>query len=170
MLKTPILWLNARKLSNNLYKARSKSVHLWVGYTNKVRQVMQPPKTIIIKDWKHLIHFISKNKQVRIWHQKFGYASNAKVTKALKLLTKIENFNTKYNLTKVYSNFEKFKLEAKKLLSLSPHILKVSSLVGILLAQFYASLLKVLVYTIIDNNFDSFCLSFVASKQTCVII
>lgn len=51
-------------------------------------------------------HFISKIKKVRIWHQRFGHVSNAKIIKASQLVTEMENFNLEYNLTEIYSNSE----------------------------------------------------------------
>lgn len=47
---------------------------------------------------------ISKYKKVRVWHRRFGYASNAKIIRGTKLLTSMGDFDNAYNLIEVYSN------------------------------------------------------------------
>lgn len=133
-------------------------------------QVTQPPRAIMTQGRGRPTHLISKNKQIRIWHQRLSYASNARVIRALRFLTGIGDFNTKYDLAKVYSNFEESELEVERLPSPSLHIPEANSPVGIIPAQSYTSLSEASARTIIDNNFDSFCLPCVASKQTHVII
>ncbi len=53
-----------------------------------------------------LTHLVSKNKQVRVWHQQLGHASNARIIKASKLLFGMGNFNAKYHPSEIYSNSE----------------------------------------------------------------
>ena len=48
---------------------------------------------------------------MQVWHKKFGYISNIKIICILKLLIKIKDFNTNYNLAEIYSNFEIFELK-----------------------------------------------------------
>lgn len=82
----------------------------------------------------------------------------------------MENFNTKYNSTKIYNDSEKSDYEDKSLLSPLP---KVSLPIITTPAKNKANtiLLEInLVCTIVDNNFNSFCLSYIVSKQICVII
>lgn len=71
----------------------------------------------------------------------------------------MRNFNTQYNLAKVYNNFKEFKLEDKK----NPTVAHVNN-IDIVILEIN------LVYIIIDNNFDSFSLSCIASKQIYIII
>ena len=51
-----------------------------------------------------LTYLISYSKKVQVWHRRFGYASNARIICASKLLTRIEDFNTNYNSAEIYSN------------------------------------------------------------------
>lgn len=131
---------------------------------NKVMQVTQPPKAEMTQGRGRPIHLISKNKRVRIWHQRLGHTSNVRVIRASRLLTGMGDFNTKYNSAKVYNNFEKSEPEAERLPSPLPHTSKANSPVGTILAQFYASLSEASARTIIDNDFDSLCSPYVASK------
>lgn len=80
------------------------------------------------------------------------------------------NFNTKYDPAKIYSDSKKSEPKAEKLPSPSPHIPKANSPIGKIPAQSYTSLLETSAHTIIDNDFDSFCLPCVTSKQTSVVI
>lgn len=43
---------------------------------------------------------------MRVWHRRFGYASNARIIRASKLLTGMGNFNSAYDPTEVYSDLE----------------------------------------------------------------
>lgn len=61
---------------------------------------------ITITGSKKPIYLISHNIKMRVWHRRFKYISNAKIICVLKLLTGIRDFNTNYNLVKIYSNFE----------------------------------------------------------------
>lgn len=133
-------------------------------------QVTQPSRAIMTQGRGRSTHLISKNKQVKIWHQRLGHASNARVIKALRLLIGMGDFNTKYNPAEVYSDSEESEPEAERSPSPSPHTPEANSPVGTIPAQSYASLSEASARTIIDNNFDSLCLPCVASKQTCVVI
>ena len=93
---------------------------------NKVMQVMQLPRAMMTQGRRRPTHLISKNKRVRIWHQRLGHASNVRVIRASTLLTEIRDFNTKYNPAEVYSNFEESELEAERLPSSSPHTPEVN--------------------------------------------
>lgn len=138
--------------------------------SNQVMQVTQPPRAMMTQGWGRPTHLISKNKRGRIWHWILGHASNAKVIRALRLLTGMGDFNTKYDPAKIYSDSKKSELEAERLPSPSSHTPKVNSLVGTIPAESYASLSEASARTIIDNNFNSFCSPCVASKQTHVVI
>lgn len=80
----------------------------------------------------------------------------------------MRNFNIKYDSAKVYSNFEEFKLEDKRLPS--PLISLPSLLAIILPAKINPSFLKTNIACIIINNinidFNSLYLPCVAHKQT----
>ena len=47
-------------------------------------------------------HFVSKNKKVRIWHRRLGYASNAQVIRASKLVDGIDIKDNEYDPTEVF--------------------------------------------------------------------
>lgn len=53
---------------------------------------------------------VNKNKKVRVWHCRFGHASNAKIIRASNFFTGIRNFNNAYDLIEVYSYLEQFGL------------------------------------------------------------
>ena len=88
--------------------------------------------------------------EVRVWHRRFGHASNARIVRASKLLTGMRNFNNAYDPTEVYSNSEQSEFEHE-----SDHNDEAE-----------ASLLAPLP----DNDFDSICTPCIASKQTRVVI
>ena len=46
-----------------------------------------PNKAMQVIERERPTHLVSKNKKVRVWHRKFGHASNAKIIRASKLLT-----------------------------------------------------------------------------------
>ena len=58
-----------------------------------------------------LTHLVSHNKKVRVWHRRFGHASNARIICASKLLIEIGDFSANYDLAEIYSNFEASELE-----------------------------------------------------------
>lgn len=49
---------------------------------------------------------MSKNRKVKVWHCRFGHASNVRIITTFKLLTAINNLNKAYDPTEIYSNFE----------------------------------------------------------------
>ena len=49
-----------------------------------------PSKTILVKGRGRLIYQLSSNPQVRLWHWRFGHASNKRVIQASKLVDKID--------------------------------------------------------------------------------
>ena len=51
-------------------------------------------------------YLVSKNRKIKVWPCKFGYASNARIVRASKLLMGMSNFNKAYNLTKMYNDFK----------------------------------------------------------------
>lgn len=56
-------------------------------------------------------HLVSKNKKVKVWHRRFGQASNARIVRASKLLMRMRNFNNAYDPTNVHSNSEQSDLK-----------------------------------------------------------
>lgn len=64
-------------------------------------QVTQPSRAMMTQGRGRSTYLISKNKKVKIWHQRLGHASNARVIKALRLLTGRGDFNTKYDPAEV---------------------------------------------------------------------
>lgn len=65
-----------------------------------------PNKAMQITGRGRHTHLVSKNKKVRVWHRRFGHASNARIIRASKLLTGMGDFNSAYDPTEVYSNSE----------------------------------------------------------------
>lgn len=57
---------------------------------------------------------VDKQKKVRVWHSRFGHASNARIIRALKFFTSIEDFDNVCNLTEVYSNSKQFNANDNK--------------------------------------------------------
>ena len=57
------------------------------------------------------IHLVSQSKKVRIWHRKFGHASNARIISASKLLAGMGEFGTTYDQAEIYSDSEASKPE-----------------------------------------------------------
>lgn len=51
-----------------------------------------------------LTYLVSKNKQVRVWHQQLDHANNTGIIKTSKLLSGMGNFNNKYDPSEIYSN------------------------------------------------------------------
>lgn len=49
-------------------------------------------------------HLVSRIKKVRIWHRRFGHASNAQVIRALKLVTGMGDFGATYDPTEIYND------------------------------------------------------------------
>lgn len=56
-------------------------------------------------------YLVSRIKKVRIWHRRFGHASNVRVIQASKLLTGMGNFDEEYDPAEIYSDSEASKLE-----------------------------------------------------------
>lgn len=67
-------------------------------------EIAQPTKAMITKGQGRPTHLVSKNKKVRIWHQRFAHASNARIIRASRLVTGMGDFNIKYDPTKIYSD------------------------------------------------------------------
>lgn len=88
-----------------------------------------------------------------------GYASNAKVIWALKLLDKIGSLSKKYNLAEVYNNSEESRFDRDNFANPNSPNNNFTSLI----AQDSA-------FLITENNFDSFCGSCISSKQTQIVI
>lgn len=67
-------------------------------------------KVIAITKQSCLINLISQNKQICSWHYYLVYISNIFVVKALKLVNNLSLgiINKKYNLTKIFINFDNF--------------------------------------------------------------
>ena len=65
-----------------------------------------PNKAMQVTECGRPTHLVSKNKKVRVWHWRFGHASNARIIRASKLLIGMGDFNSAYNPTEVYSNSE----------------------------------------------------------------
>lgn len=81
----------------------------------------------------------------------------------MRLLTIIKNFNMDYNFVKVYSNFKDSKAKSKEVIWSMP----------IFPAIIYITLTDNSAYMTINNtnsNFDTLYLSYIASKQTQIII
>lgn len=97
-------------------------------------------------------YLVSKNRKVKTWHCRFGHASNAKIIRAPKLLMGIGNFSKVYNPTKVYNNFEQSNNNLSNNKGLFPKA-KV-----------------LLLASLSDNNFDSLCTPYIASKQTYIVL
>lgn len=132
---------------------------------NKVMQVQQTKNTqantsnnsnkaIVIRSQGQLTHLVSKNKQVKIWLHRLGYASNTKVIWASKFFIRMRDFSAKYNLIKVYSNLEysKFDLKIKN----QPKAIYKNNLTSNNLVQIATK-----------DNFNSICLPCIATKQIC---
>lgn len=116
-------------------------------------------------DWGCFTHLVSKNKWVRVWHWRQGHASNTRIIKASKLLSSIGNFNAKYNLSEIYSDF-KYKdsdIDSEQYLTTDMPLTNTSLLPetpntnNIKLAQ-------------TNEDFDNICLPYIASKQSRAII
>lgn len=61
---------------------------------NKVIQVIKPSQRnismqVIGPDYP--IHLVIKNKMIKVWHKRFGHASNVKIIKVSKLLSRMSN-------------------------------------------------------------------------------
>ena len=60
------------------------------------------------------MHLVSKNKRVRMWYRRFGYATNARIIRVLKLLTGIDSFDNTYDCIKIYNDSEQSVLDKAK--------------------------------------------------------
>ena len=90
------------------------------------------------------------------------YISNAKVIKALKLLSKM-NFSKNYDLIKIYNNSKEFKSNHKNQ--------NFSSLLNIWDTSFMLEKIQdinfdLIVYVITKSNFNNFYTLYISSKQT----
>ena len=110
-------------------------------------------------------HLVSKNKKVRVWHRRFGHASNAKIIRASKLLTGMGDFNSAYNPTEVYSDSEQSGSDDQTGSHDDKHPNSKIALISTTTLT-KASLLA----TSTDNNFYSLCTPCIASKETRVVI
>ena len=110
-------------------------------------------------------HLVSKNKKVRVWHRRFGHASNARIIRASKLLTRMGDFNSAYDPTEVYSDSKQSGSDNQTGSHDDEHPnSKIAPIFTTTLTK--ASLLA----TSTDNNFDSLYTPCIASKQTRVVI
>lgn len=118
-----------------------------------------PNKAMQVIGRGHPTHLVSKNKNIRIWHCRFGHASNARIIRASKLLTGMGNFNNNsYDPTEVYSN-SKHSVSNNNNDNKPKHAYTPDQ-------ASKASLLA----TPLDNDFDSLCTTCIASKQTCIVL
>lgn len=117
-----------------------------------VLEVATPNKAMQITGRGQPTYLVSKSRKIRVWHCRFGHASNAKIIKASKLWTGMGNFSKVYDPTKVYSNSKQSNNNPSDNKGLVPTA-KVSLLVPSP-----------------DNNFDSLCTPCIASKQTRIVI
>lgn len=143
--------------------------------SNKVMQAAQPQKSIqpsramAIQGRGSSTHLVSKNKRVRIWHRRFGHASNARVIRASRLLIGMGNFDVEYDSAEVYSDSEESEPEDERLLS--PLTSPPSPSAATPPAKFDSGSLETnIACTTIDNDFDSLCSPCVASNQTRVVV
>lgn len=98
-------------------------------------------------------HLVSHSKKVRIWYRRFGYASNAQIIRASKLLAGIGEFSTTYDPAKIYSNSEASEPEDVNV-NIEPEL--------------HATLQASRV-TYSGSDFDEIYELCVGSKQTCVV-
>lgn len=126
------------------------------------RKVMQVnTQGMIITGQGRLMHLISCIKKIHIWHKRFGYASNAKVIRALKLLIGIGDFGENYNLVEIYSDFKASKPEKSRD---NPNPIDNNSASTNITIETTMKASK-----IINSNFDKICEPCVENKQTWVM-
>ena len=70
-------------------------------------------KAMVVHSQGRPIYIVSKSKQVKVWYCRFCYTSNIRVIRAAKLLIGMGDFTTKYDIIKVYSNFEQSESDNK---------------------------------------------------------
>lgn len=51
---------------------------------------------MLVKEGRRSTYFLSKNLQIKLWHRRFGYTSNARVVGAFKLTNKIDILGKDY--------------------------------------------------------------------------
>lgn len=125
----------------------------------KVMQVNT--QAIIITEWGRPIHLVSHIKKICIWWRRFGYASNIKVIRALKLLTGIKDFSKNCNSAEIYNDSKAFKPEA----SLdNPNLTDNNSANTNTVIKTMMKISK-----ITNSNFDKICELCMKSKQTWVV-
>lgn len=119
---------------------------------NKIMQTTLPPRVMTAQGRGRSTHIVSTNKRVRVWHRRMGHASNARIIQASKLLTEMGNFNAKYNPAKIYSDSKQSQSDS------DDDAMKEGPELLIAFGTHFA-----------DNNFDSLCISCLASKQPRVV-
>ncbi len=124
-----------------------------------VLELAIPNKAMQVTGRGRPTHLVSKNRKIRIWHRRFGHASNARIIRASKLLTGMGNFNNNsYDPTKVYSDSEQSVSDNNNDDEPEPAYTPDQASKASLLA------------TPPDNDFDSLCTPCIANKQTRVIL
>lgn len=85
---------------------QTKHLIVYIKYNQNffVLELATLNKAIQITEYSQSNYLVSKNRKIRVWNYRFGYASNAKIIKPFKFLIDINNFNKVYNLNKMYSN------------------------------------------------------------------
>lgn len=161
--------------SNIVYVDNAKAMTLMqsgqpIAHTRRdqnlfILDLVTPNKAMQVTGHGRPTHLVSKNKKVRVWHWRFGHASNARIIRASKLLTEMGDFNSAYNPSEVYSDFEQSGSDDQTGSHDDKHSnSKIAPISTTTLTK--ASLLA----TSTDNNFDSLCTPCIASKQTRVVI
>ena len=111
---------------------------------------------MITTSWEKLTQLVSNSKKVQVRHRRFGYTSNARIICSSKLLTGIENFSADYNLTEIYSNFEKSKSEDLTIDNID-------------LPSKQQITLKASKITDSGSDSDKICKPYIRNKQTCIV-
>ena len=94
------------------YARRDQNIFvLDLDMQGKIIQINGIANTTTTTGQKRSTHLVSRSKKVRVWHRRFGHASNARIIYALKLLTRMGDFSANYDPAEIYSNFEAFKSE-----------------------------------------------------------
>lgn len=137
---------------------------------NKVMQATRRSKAMMTQGRERPTHLVSKNKRVRIWHRRFGHASNARVIRASRLLTGMGNFNAEYDPTEIYSDSKESESEDGNTPPPAPSTAPENTLLPVEPESNPLTTNSARTAVTVDSDFDSLCSPCVASKQTRVVI
>lgn len=171
---------NAKAMT--LMQSRYPIAHIRQDQNLFILDLITPNRAMLATRPRRPTYLVSKNKKVRVWYHRFDYASNAKIIRALKLFMGIKSFDNAYNIIEIYSNSKQFDLDNNynqlkypnssndNYANYPKHFNNSMPVHAKKTYSFIPSAKTSALSSPLNNDFDSLCTPYIASKQTRIVI